>query len=153
MADQTTTDEPTVTDIRRALMAEAADFHRRCQPHRHAMKIDGYGDVALDAYEGLATAGAFVQLVSAILADLADNGHEELAVRYTAWTHDVMENGDDGLEDANSDIPWGGASESEDAADLALVQARAVTDNGNRTSLAEVLSEFDMNEADTEVEG
>lgn len=108
MTDQTTTDEPTVTNIRRALMAEAADFHRRRQPHRHAMKIDNYNDIASDAYEGLAAAGCYGQLISAILADLVDNGHEDLAVRYTAWTHDVMENGDDGLEDANSDIPWGG---------------------------------------------
>lgn len=147
MTDQTTTDEPTVLDVRRALMAEAADFHKRRQPHRHAMKIDGYGDVALDAYEGLATAGCYGQLLSAILADLIDHGQEDLAYRYVAFIHDVMENGDDGLEDANDDIPWG-----EDAADLALVQARAAIDNGNRTSLADVLAEHNMTEGDMEVE-
>lgn len=38
---------------------------------------------------------------------------------------------------------------AEDAEVLALVRARAVTDNGNRTPLAE----FDMTEADMEVEG
>jgi hypothetical protein len=147
MADQTTTNEPTVADIRRALMAEAADFHRRRQPHRHAMKIDGYGDVALDAYEGLVTAGCYAQVIAAILRDLEAQGQDSLVAEYAALVHDVMENGDDGLEDANSDIPWG-ASESEDAADLALVQARAATDNGNRTLLADVLPEFGMDEAD-----
>lgn len=39
-----------------------------------------------------------------------------------------------------------------DAADLALVQARAATDNGNRTPLADVLAEHGMTESDMEVE-
>lgn len=108
MTDQTTTDEPTVLDVRRALMAEAVDFHKRRQPHRHAMKLDGYGDVALDAYEGLAAAGCYAQVIAAILADLAAGGYDDLVANYTALVHDVMENGDDGLENANSDIPRGG---------------------------------------------
>lgn len=94
MTDQAITDGPTVTDIRRVLMAEAADFHKRRQPHRHAMKIEGYGDIALDAYEGLATAGCYGQLLSVILADLVDHGREDLAARYVVFVHDVMENGD-----------------------------------------------------------
>ena len=101
------TEQPTVTDVRRSLMSEAADFHKRRQPHRHAMKIDNYNDIASDAYEGLAVAGCYAQLLSAILADLIDHGQEDLAYRYVAFIHDVMENGDDGLEDANDDIPWG----------------------------------------------
>ena len=39
---------------------------------------------------------------------------------------------------------------SEDAADLALVQVRAVADNGNRTPLADVLTKYGMTEDDME---
>jgi len=154
MTDQTTASEPTVADVRRALVNEAADFHQRRQSHRHAMKIDGYSDVALDAYEGLAAAGCYGQVLAAILRDLGERGLEFRAAEYAAWVHDVMENGDDGLENANSDIPWGDVTPEvqarEDATDLALVQVRAATDNGNRTPLADVRAEFGMTEADVE---
>lgn len=148
MTDQTTTDEPTVLDVRRSLVEAADSCHEHAKTYRDARKDDG---APFYAWIGYMTAANFANIAAAILGQVAMDHGEEYASRLAQIAADAEDDGE-GAYFANDDVR-GLEMLGEDAADLALVQARAATDNGNRTPLADVLAEFDMTENDMETEG
>lgn len=99
--------DSTTTDVRAALLAEVADFHRRRQTHHRAMHDHCEGEArfeaAFDAYEGMVAAGCYAETLSTILRILLER-HPQTAADVTALIHEVMENGNDSLEDANNDV-------------------------------------------------
>lgn len=74
------TDNPTVADVRRALVAESNDFYERRQPIHRAMhdapKDDPNFGPLFDAYESLVAAGCYAWLLAAILRKLAQDHGE-----------------------------------------------------------------------------
>lgn len=99
-----TSEQPTVTQIRTALLKESQDFYQRRKPHSAAMHGKGAHDAHFDAYEGLVAAGAYAEALAAILRLTAERHGEDAAADFAALVHDVMENGNDGLEDVNRDV-------------------------------------------------
>lgn len=96
-----------VTAVRRALLAESEDFYKRRQPYRKAMQdatTETERDAALDTYEGFVTAGCYGLLLSAFLRTLEEDHGPTYAEDFAAAIADVMENGNECLEDANDDL-------------------------------------------------
>lgn len=101
------TDRPNVTEIRTAPIKDTAAFYRRRQPHHNAMvaapKDDPNFNTIFDAYEGLVTAGCYAEALATVLR-IVEQRHPETAADLAAVIHDVRENGNDCLEDANADV-------------------------------------------------
>lgn len=90
-----------ITDLRRALIAESDDCHQRRQQFRKPMKN---GDqAALDAYEGLVGTGTYAWLVAGILRRL-EQQHPETAATVAKWVEVSLDSGMDWLEDLNDDL-------------------------------------------------
>jgi hypothetical protein len=107
MTEQT----PTVTEVRTALIREAADFTERRRAHHQAMRAipperregNPHFDAMFDAYEGFAIGGGYAQTLAAVLRTVAARD-PETADKLASLIHDVMENGDDCLDGPNDDI-------------------------------------------------
>lgn len=105
------TAKPTVTEVRTALIREAADYGERRRAHHKAMRAIQYAarqnnphfDAMSDAYEGFATSGGYAQTLAAALRILAARD-PKTADELAALIHEVMENGDDCLDGPNDDI-------------------------------------------------
>lgn len=103
--------EPTVTDVRTALIREAAEYGERRRAHYQAMhdtpaklrQNNPHFDALFDAYDGFATGGAFAQTLAAVLRIVAERD-PKTADELASLVHDVMENGDDCLDGPNDDI-------------------------------------------------
>lgn len=125
---------PTVTDVRTALIRETADYTERRRAHHAAMRATAPElrennptfNARFDAYEGLAIAGARSQLIAAMLRTVAIRD-PETADELAALVHEVMENGDDALDGPNDDI-WA-AIEAETAAKSAIACTAEVSDH------------------------
>lgn len=102
---------PSVTDIRRALVAEAADFDERRQTHQANMHTDGTH--RCDAYEGLARASAYGLLLAGVLGQLNQRpGLHDVAAGLADVVEDVMAHGTRALADVNADLHIPGPSET-----------------------------------------
>lgn len=94
---------PSVTDVRRALVAEAADFDERRQTHQANMHTDGTH--RCDAYEGLARASAYGLLLAGVLGQLDRRpGLHDVAAGLADVVEDVMAHGARALADTNADL-------------------------------------------------
>jgi hypothetical protein len=96
-----------VTDVRRALIAESEDFYKRRKPYFASMRADASpaeSGPAFDAYEGLVAAGAYGWLLAAMLRKLSEDHGATYAEDFAALVAEVMESGVDWLEDANDDL-------------------------------------------------
>jgi len=94
-------DTRSITDLRRALIAESEDCHQRRQQFREPMKN---GDqAALDAYEGLVGTGTYAWLVAGILRRM-EQEHPETAAVVAGWVEASLDSGMDWLEDLNDDL-------------------------------------------------
>lgn len=90
----------TITDIRRELVAESEGCHQRSRHYLAAMKLPTSTHADFDAYEGLATAGAYAWAMAAILRVIDEGKPEAVASIIEAAVAD----GTDWLEDANNDL-------------------------------------------------
>lgn len=103
-----TTTTPTVTGVRRKLIAESRDLHRRLRPHTRAQGTvppsDPVTQAHLDAREGLHTGGCYAWLLAAMLRQLAEDHGDEYAGKFAGAVHDVMASGLETLEYANDDL-------------------------------------------------
>jgi hypothetical protein len=118
----TETPAPTVTAVRYALITESTDFHSRRQPYSKTMLDRDASRAVLDAYEGLVAAGSYGWALAAILRLLNEKYGADCAAEVASIVHEVMENGTDGLDEANEDV-WA-AIEAEDLAEAQAVQGR-----------------------------
>jgi tyrosyl-tRNA synthetase len=137
------TDQTTVTDTRRSLVQAADAYHEQAKTYGSAKKSDG---AAFNAWCAQMTAANFANVIAAMLRRVAEDHGEEYATRLAEIMTEAEFDGEDAYW-ANDDVRM-----ASDTADLALVQARAAADNGNRTPLVDVLTEFGMVETDMEVE-
>lgn len=102
---------PTVTEVRTALIREAADLITRRRAHHQAMRDipaemrenNPHFNALFDAYEGMALAGTRSQAIAAMLRAVAKRD-QRAADDLASLIHDVMENGDDRLDGPNDDI-------------------------------------------------
>jgi len=109
-SNDTGTNTRSITDLRRALIAESDDCQQRRQQFREPMKN---GDqTALDAYEGLVGTGTYAWLVAGILC-LLEQQHPETAAVVAGWVEASLDSGMDWLEDLNDDLDNGPATTAE----------------------------------------
>ncbi|HEY8977712.1 MAG TPA: hypothetical protein VIN75_26090 [Burkholderiaceae bacterium] len=100
------TGNPTVADVRRALVAESEEFGTRRLPYSRALRGSFDATQAdFDAYEALCAAGSFAFVLAAILRKLAEDHGEAYAAQFAAVVHSAMADGPDGIDEcANDDL-------------------------------------------------
>lgn len=98
-----TTKPRSITDLRRALVAESEACHQRRQQYHVAMKNNPEDQAAPDAYEGLVGTGTYAWLVAGILR-LLEQRHPETAATVADWTEESLNSGVDWLESLNDDL-------------------------------------------------
>lgn len=94
------TDQPTVTETRRALVQTSDAYHEQAKTYSSARKSDG---AAFDAWCGFMTAANFANVIAAMLRRVAADHGEEYTARLVEIVADAEEDGE-GAYFANDDV-------------------------------------------------
>lgn len=103
------TDQPTVTETRRALVRSADAYHEQAKAYNSARKADG---AAFDAWCGYMTAANFANVIAAMLRRVASDHGKEYAARLVEIVADAEEDGE-GAYFANDDVRFDTATNRE----------------------------------------
>lgn len=93
-----------VTDLRKALVAETRSRYDRSKPYMDALAPGANGTQAdWDAFTGLTEAGIYAWLIAGILR-LLERDHPETAATVASWVEESLNSGMDWLENLNDDL-------------------------------------------------
>jgi hypothetical protein len=101
-----TTEPRSITDLRRALLAEYLKCAERRKPHFDAFRADDPASIIhWQAYEGLVGTGTYAWLIAGVLR-LLEKRDPDAAADVAQWVELSLDSGVEWLEHLNNDIDF-----------------------------------------------